>query len=105
MDVTPSAQVIGAVVVFGLEAIIEWFLKRDVPRQAFQAWLDSWLDWENAHEENVLYLIGADVGKGIVPMEPSLRLFRDMVGWCYQDVTKKADRVDVIWYGINEQIK
>lgn len=56
-------------------------------------------------EDRKLYLIGTDVGKGIVPIDEHLRTYRDVVGWCYQDVAKLAERVDIIWYGINTTIK
>lgn len=88
-----------------MEKIIHTLLEKPDPRQAFKEWLNLWLEWEEAAETNVLYLIGTEIGKGIVPMDKKLRYLRDMVGWCYQDIAKQADRVDLIWYGINEQIK
>ncbi|GAE35876.1 bifunctional adenosylcobinamide kinase/adenosylcobinamide-phosphate guanylyltransferase [Halalkalibacter akibai] len=94
----------GNVFIYGLEAVIETFLTDHNPRGSFQGWLTNWLKWEKDSDSN-LVLIGADVGKGIVPLEKHKRLYRDVVGWCYQDVVKKSDRVDLIWYGINQQLK
>ena len=90
---------------FGLESMIQSFLNEPNPRQAFRSWLQSWLEWEMRNGHSKLFLIGTDIGKGIVPMEKEARLLRDVVGWCYQDVAKQATRVDVIWYGLNEQLK
>ncbi|NEU31064.1 hypothetical protein GN156_09770 [bacterium LRH843] len=92
-------------IIFGLETIIQSFLKEPEPRQSFGTWLELWLDWEKESEGSTLFLIGTDIGKGIVPLEKEARLFRDIVGWCFQDVAKKAERVDVIWYGLHEQLK
>jgi adenosylcobinamide kinase / adenosylcobinamide-phosphate guanylyltransferase len=50
-------------------------------------------------------LIGTEVGKGIVPMEPLDRHFRDVCGYIYQDMIKAASTVDYIWYGIQERLK
>jgi adenosyl cobinamide kinase/adenosyl cobinamide phosphate guanylyltransferase len=33
------------------------------------------------------------------------RLWRDVTGWAYQDLSAMADKVDVIWYGLNQTIK
>lgn len=52
-----------------------------------------------------LVIIGTDISKGIVPLEKENRLWRDFTGWVYQDLVAKAERVDVIWYGINQIMK
>ena len=85
--------------------MIQTFGENEKPREIFLLWLERWLKWEKEKEERNLYLIGTDIGKGIVPMEKELRVYRDIVGYCFQDVVKKAERVDVIWYGLNSQLK
>jgi len=63
------------------------------------------LDWENAAKERCFILIGTDISKGIVPMEKKNRDWRDITGWVYQDIAAKAEKVDVIWYGISRKLK
>ncbi|WP_165763702.1 bifunctional adenosylcobinamide kinase/adenosylcobinamide-phosphate guanylyltransferase [Halalkalibacter urbisdiaboli] len=101
----PEKQNTDTIVIFGLENIIKHFLSTNSPRLQFKQWLDSWLQWEQTTRNKTLFLIGADIGKGIVPMEKEERAWRDMTGWCYQDVVKEAERVDVIWYGLNHRLK
>jgi adenosylcobinamide kinase / adenosylcobinamide-phosphate guanylyltransferase len=67
--------------------------------------IDQWLSWENAEPQRKLVVIGTDITKGIVPVEIENRLWRDVTGWAYQDLAAKADKVDVIWYGLNQTIK
>lgn len=67
--------------------------------------LDKWLEWEQKKENRRLVLIGTDISKGIVPMEKESRLQRDVTGWFYQRLVKRAERVDQIWYGISEVLK
>ncbi len=92
-------------IIFGIETLIFSFISKANPREAFNFWLQAWLKWENEQRERQLVLIGSDIGKGIVPMEKDTRNWRDLVGWCFQDVTRHASRVDVIWYGLNQQLK
>ncbi|WP_221564981.1 bifunctional adenosylcobinamide kinase/adenosylcobinamide-phosphate guanylyltransferase [Alkalihalobacillus sp. TS-13] len=61
--------------------------------------------WEYETSKNKVILIGTDISKGIVPLDIKDRTWRDVTGWCYQDTTKKADRVDLIWYGTHQRIK
>ncbi|WP_175585183.1 bifunctional adenosylcobinamide kinase/adenosylcobinamide-phosphate guanylyltransferase [Alkalihalophilus pseudofirmus] len=97
----------GISIIFGLEHVIEQFLEQDVDhsRGLFRQWLQRLMEWENSSHQNKLYLIGCDIGKGIVPIDSRQRSLRDLVGWCYQDIVERADRVDVIWYGINQRLK
>mgnify|MGYP001157836396 CR=1 FL=1 len=76
-----------------------------MPEKMFCNWLDKWLTWEKSEKSRRLYLIGTDIGKGIVPVDANLRRYRDLVGKCYQIVAQKAERVDLIWYGLNETLK
>ncbi|MCM3713659.1 bifunctional adenosylcobinamide kinase/adenosylcobinamide-phosphate guanylyltransferase [Halalkalibacter oceani] len=101
----PSRNQTGTVIIFGLEAIVRAFLTEGEAeaRERFHLWLESWLCWEQSG--GLLYLIGSDVGKGVVPLEKEARLFRDHVGVCFQEVARKAKRVDLIWYGLATQLK
>ncbi|WML27017.1 bifunctional adenosylcobinamide kinase/adenosylcobinamide-phosphate guanylyltransferase [Neobacillus sp. OS1-33] len=67
--------------------------------------LDNWLTWEKAALQRQLVVIGTDITKGIVPIEAENRLWRDITGWAYQDTAAKSEKVDVIWYGLNQTIK
>jgi adenosylcobinamide kinase / adenosylcobinamide-phosphate guanylyltransferase len=67
--------------------------------------MNNWLIWEKAEPQRKLVVIGTDITKGIVPIEKENRLWRDVTGWAYQDLAAKADKVDIIWYGLNRTIK
>jgi len=95
------------VVLEGLEQYVKTLIERNEEdvRQAWKSTLSEWIEWENQETERQLVLIGTDITKGIVPIEASQRKWRDYTGWCFQDAAAKADRMDVIWYGINQQFK
>ncbi len=92
---------------------IEYYIKAklaqcgsaDRARALFNSQLDEWLNWEQAVEGRTLVVIGNDLSKGIVPIERADRMWRDVTGWCYQDLAKRAERVDLIWYGIANPLK
>ena len=94
-----------------LEAAEIWFkqwlkqLNKDEVRNKWQIVLQAWLEWEKEEGSRKVIIIGTDMTKGIVPMTAEERIWRDVTGWAYQDTVKKAERVDVIWYGINQQLK
>lgn len=67
--------------------------------------LENGIAWERTNPKRTLVIIGTDMTKGIVPLDKRKRSWRDITGWCYQDLVKKSNRVDLIWYGINERIK
>ncbi|MEH7307185.1 bifunctional adenosylcobinamide kinase/adenosylcobinamide-phosphate guanylyltransferase [Neobacillus drentensis] len=67
--------------------------------------IEEWLTWEQAELQRQLIVIGTDISKGIVPMEAANRRWRDVTGWAYQDIAAKSEKVDVIWYGLNQTIK
>ncbi|KKE80082.1 bifunctional adenosylcobinamide kinase/adenosylcobinamide-phosphate guanylyltransferase [Oceanobacillus caeni] len=77
----------------------------DEARAHLRNCLDQWLEWENAKANRSMIIIGADIMKGIVPMQKEERDWRDLTGWFYQDLARRSKRVDVIWYGINQTIK
>jgi adenosylcobinamide kinase/adenosylcobinamide-phosphate guanylyltransferase len=74
-------------------------------RETWSNYLENWLTWEQAGFDRKLVVIGTDISKGIVPMEAENRRWRDVTGWAYQDITAKSEKVDVIWYGLNQKIK
>src|SRR5699024_8315908 len=103
--IMPTNTVMNTVIIYGLDHIVRSFMEADQPRDAFNQWLTYWLQWEQQDASSYLYVIGSDVGKGIVPIDEDERHFRDLVGWCFQDVAKKADRMDIVWYGLHKQLK
>jgi adenosylcobinamide kinase / adenosylcobinamide-phosphate guanylyltransferase len=74
-------------------------------RELWAKYLENWLAWEKAALQRQLVVIGTDITKGIVPIEAENRLWRDITGWAYQDTAAKSEKVDVIWYGLNQTIK
>ncbi|MYL46359.1 hypothetical protein GLV94_11960 [Virgibacillus halodenitrificans] len=67
--------------------------------------IQAWLEWEKAIDKRKLIIIGTDITKGIVPIKKRDRLWRDAVGWVYQDIAERAEKMDVIWYGVAQQLK
>lgn len=80
-------------------------LNKDEVRNQWQMLLRAWLEWELKDESRKVIIIGTDMTKGIVPMTAEERIWRDVTGWAFQDTVKKAERVDVIWYGISQRLK
>jgi adenosylcobinamide kinase / adenosylcobinamide-phosphate guanylyltransferase len=74
-------------------------------RKIWNSCLDNWLTWERTKLNRKLVVIGTDITKGIVPLEKENRLWRDVTGWAYQDCAKRSEKMDIIWYGINQTIK
>jgi adenosylcobinamide kinase / adenosylcobinamide-phosphate guanylyltransferase len=74
-------------------------------RRKWQLLLREWLEWESQDHQRKIILIGCDISKGIVPMAPEDRSWRDITGWVYQDTVTAAERADVIWYGISQKLK
>lgn len=74
-------------------------------REMWNSCLNAWLEWEKGTVSRHVIVIGTDITKGIVPLEKENRMWRDLTGWAYQDTAAKAEKVDVIWYGINQTIK
>jgi adenosylcobinamide kinase / adenosylcobinamide-phosphate guanylyltransferase len=94
-----------------LEGIEVWIrevtrcIPADACREKWQSLVREWMKWESMDEERKLVLIGNDISKGIVPIAPEDRLWRDATGCVYQDLVSAAERVDVIWYGISQKLK
>ena len=60
---------------------------------------------EQWDEQVEVLVIATEIGRGIVPMEASMRKLRDDVGRFYQQLFTKAESVTRIWYGISQTIK
>lgn len=93
------------IVVFeGIERYVRTLLqKTETPAEARLLFKKNVSRWQK--ENRTLVMIGTDIMKGIVPMNAFDRHFRDAAGWCFQDAAAAAERVDIIWYGIAENIK
>ncbi|WP_332646837.1 bifunctional adenosylcobinamide kinase/adenosylcobinamide-phosphate guanylyltransferase [Lysinibacillus sp. 54212] len=59
---------------------------------------------ELEQQTNVI-CICTDIGRGIVPLNPTDRFVRDCCGRIYQRLFQEARSVTRIWYGIPEKIK
>ncbi|WP_240613573.1 bifunctional adenosylcobinamide kinase/adenosylcobinamide-phosphate guanylyltransferase [Pueribacillus theae] len=88
-----------------IKMCIQPFSESDEIRKKFNEQCDIWLEWEERSAIRQLIIIGNDLSKGIVPIEKEDRIWRDLTGWCYQDLTTRSDRVDLIWYGISKRLK
>lgn len=97
------------VVVFeGLEAWVREILTEkslEESRVYFRDVLEALLSWERSRHEHRIVIIGTDITKGIVPIDREVRTWRDLTGWVYQDLAKKCEQMDVIWYGMNQTMK
>ncbi|PFO06657.1 hypothetical protein COJ85_07065 [Bacillus sp. AFS076308] len=92
----------------GIEIWLKLLTEQVDVQQSLEIWnscLNDWLKWEKEKVSRNVIIIGTDITKGIVPVEKENRLWRDLTGWAYQDTAAKAQKVDVIWYGINQTIK
>lgn len=96
------------IIIEGLEQWVKTELDERSPDQTrafFKDEIRRWISWEKQHPNRKFILIGTDITKGIVPMAMEDRLWRDVTGWVFQDAVKQADRVDVVWYGLNQRLK
>ena len=96
------------IILEGVELWLKDLTKKYDSKESRRIWnscLDNWLTWEKARVNRKLIVIGTDITKGIVPLEIENRVWRDVTGWAYQDIATKSERVDVIWYGLNQNIK
>ncbi|MDN4525760.1 bifunctional adenosylcobinamide kinase/adenosylcobinamide-phosphate guanylyltransferase [Fictibacillus fluitans] len=95
------------VVLEGMEQLVKKVVQENKKgtREVLQKKLQSWLEWESDVRGRRLVLIGTDIGKGIVPMEEENRRWRDVSGWFFQDTAMAAERVNIVWYGLEQTIK
>ncbi|SLL35358.1 adenosylcobinamide kinase/adenosylcobinamide-phosphate guanylyltransferase [Mycobacteroides abscessus subsp. abscessus] len=91
---------------------LEWMIKNRLQEETLEQTITyiekqvgDLLQWEREEEDRCVFLIGSDITKGIVPIDQEDRLWRDATGLIFQRIAATADRVDVIWYGLNEQLK
>ena len=97
LDVVADARIlrpnVEVIVVFGVENLLEPQGKELLGK------LEKW------DEQVDVLVIATEIGRGIVPMDASMRKLRDDVGRFYQQLFTMADRVTRIWYGISQTIK
>lgn len=105
----PSDARENTIIIEGIEHLvreeIDPELSADIILNRVMKKIETWLDWEQQETVRNLVLIGSDISKGIVPVEKADRLQRDVTGWVYQQLVQRAERVDIIWYGIPQKIK
>ncbi|MCF6137475.1 bifunctional adenosylcobinamide kinase/adenosylcobinamide-phosphate guanylyltransferase [Pseudalkalibacillus berkeleyi] len=93
------------VILEGIEIWIQDLVKNDEnTKERCNTMLLNWLSWEQ-DRNNQLIVIGSDITKGIVPVSSIDRIWRDRTGWFYQDIASRADKMDIIWYGMRQQMK
>lgn len=98
----------GMVVLEGLELWVKELLNDHDERSVREKWrvlLEKWQLWEKNQPGRKVILIGADITKGIVPATLEERMWRDVTGRIFQDSAAASERVDLIWYGINQKLK
>jgi len=95
------------IVIEGLEyGIRSTILNNDSEvRKSFTILMQTLKQWEEEDPDRRVIWIGAEVGKGIVPMEKLSREWRDMTGWVYQDLAKMSKQVWLVWYGLATSLK
>ncbi|MFN7252141.1 MAG: bifunctional adenosylcobinamide kinase/adenosylcobinamide-phosphate guanylyltransferase [Anaerobacillus sp.] len=94
------------IVIEGAEQIVIDLIKnKKSALPSFQNWLEVLLNWEKQSGKRELIIIGTDIGKGIVPTEKLERIIRDDVGRCFQELSLKATKVSLIWYGLQQVLK
>ncbi|MEG9295949.1 bifunctional adenosylcobinamide kinase/adenosylcobinamide-phosphate guanylyltransferase [Mangrovibacillus sp. Mu-81] len=74
-------------------------------RSEFQSLFEKWMNWEETSASRNVIWIGSDIGRGIVPVDPAERKWRDLTGWVYQDLVKLSDHVYEIWFGLPQRLK
>ncbi|MBA2873266.1 bifunctional adenosylcobinamide kinase/adenosylcobinamide-phosphate guanylyltransferase [Thermaerobacillus caldiproteolyticus] len=100
--VLPDANTLKQIIILeGLEASI----RRTPSRTHWEHVFQMWHDWEQGDDERTVVWIGCDITQGIVPLTKEERNWRDVTGWCYQELVKRCERVDRVWCGLVERIK
>lgn len=74
----------------------------NIQEDQLNKWFSQLKQWD---EEKEIYVVATEIGRGIVPMEASMRKLRDDVGRFYQQLFAVAESVTRIWYGIPQTIK
>lgn len=93
-------------IIQGIELYVKNFFDNEssIPSQT-ERFILNCLNWEKSNPNGHLIVIGNDISKGVVPKAASDREWRDMTGLAYQRLVQMSQRYDVIWYGINKQLK
>ncbi len=102
-----DVDIISKTIIFeGLEQFIKELLQKDIDCLVYlQEFLKKWKQWEESSVDHKIVLIGCDIHQGIVPVDPFERKWRDITGFCYQEIVRNSDKVDRVWCGIAERIK
>ncbi|WP_456278484.1 bifunctional adenosylcobinamide kinase/adenosylcobinamide-phosphate guanylyltransferase [Bacillus sp. AK128] len=96
---------IKTIIMEGMERHIQMALHEGKSREYWQQKLKPFIEWENESQGRTLILIGTEVGLGIVPMQAEDRMYRDVVGWVYQDLAKESKLVVRLWCGLPQFLK
>ena len=56
-------------------------------------------------QDHTLYVVTNEIGMGVIPETPLGRMFRDVQGWCNQQLTACADEVTLMVSGLPLTIK
>ncbi|HLR60214.1 MAG TPA: bifunctional adenosylcobinamide kinase/adenosylcobinamide-phosphate guanylyltransferase [Pseudogracilibacillus sp.] len=93
-------------IIQNLELYVKAFFENEksVPSQ-IEKFVLNCLNWQEQNPNALLILIGSDISKGVVPIDKADREWRDMTGIMYQKLVQMSERFDIIWYGINRQLK
>lgn len=87
-------------VIAGLE---QWIRKQLEQQRSEQDILALIRELEESSGERIWIL--TDISRGIVPIDPLEREWRDVTGRSYQYLFGKAQHITRIWYGIPQSIK
>ena len=108
-------QVSNETIWLGSEAPLELDRTIDAPLVicGLEQWMATRLQEEDAAIKEILdfirnkevTMILTDIGRGIVPMDPTERALRDACGRLNQQLMKEATSVTRIWYGIPQKLK
>lgn len=89
-------------VTIGLEKWIYGQLEQGAPEAHIVKQVQGALDKQQA---NIHIWILTDISRGIVPLYPLDRQWRDATGRIYQLLFKEAQSITRIWYGLPENLK
>ena len=96
------------IVLEGIEQWVKEWLQGSSGDKVQEKWHDllrQLENWEGTDGKRSVILIGTDITKGIVPLKSEDREWRDVCGRVFQAAALSCERVDVIWYGLNKQLK
>lgn len=93
-------------IIQGIEVYVKSFFESEASvRSLTEKFVLSCHNWQELNPNGKLIIIGNDISKGVVPKEAEDRDWRDMTGLMYQRLVQVSERFDIIWYGINKQLK